>query len=147
MLLALIGCSSEPEPRTIDRCDGPGWRDCQSELDLPEINFPEEEAAGRQYDSSETLDEFYKSARLVLSYDSAANAFTGTLVNTSSEPLPKFRVEVRLDGSAQRSAHITLVDLTVSQVREVSLQVDSEPFTYWQVLTEVEWPNIIHGDP
>ena len=148
LLLALIGCSSEPEYPALDPCDGPGVRNCFATIvaDIPDINAVGRNY-GRHYALSDTLDEFYKGARLVLSYDSTANAFIGTLVNTTSDSLPKARVEIRLDGSADRSAHIALVDLAPSQVREVTLHVDGEPFIFWQALTDVESLNRIHGHP
>ena len=154
LLLALTGCSSEPEHPALDPCDGPGVRtkkcgllvtdDVARNISDDELRW---EARTRLAPTSTYDKEVSDNVWLVLSYDSTANAFIGTLRNRNQDPLLRVRAEVRLDGSADRSAHITLVDLASSQVKEVTLPVDSDPFTFWQVLTDVETLNRIHGHP
>lgn len=152
-LLALTGCSSEPEHEALDPCDGPGFHTekCGGLVtdEVRDISDRELRWGARTHLApSSTYDtEVSDNVRLVLSYDSNANAFIGTVANRNPDPLLRVRAEVRLDASADRSAHITLVDVASGQVREVTLPVDGKPFTFWQVLTDVEGLNRIHGHP
>ena len=59
------------------------------------------EESGTQYALGETFDEVRAGARLVLSYDSAANAFNGTVENTTEGTLRRVRVEVHLSNSTE----------------------------------------------
>ena len=77
------------------------------------------------------MDKVSNGLRLVLSYDSTAKAFTGTVENITENTLASVTVEVRLDASDDRGAQVTLVDLAPSQVSEVTLSVDSDPFAMW----------------
>ena len=59
------------------------------------------EESGTQYTLSETFDHVRAGARLVLSYDSAGNAFTGKVENTTSDKLDRVRVEVHLSNGIE----------------------------------------------
>ena len=99
--LAPLGCSSEPENPDLDPCDGPGWRNCIATMtaDMPDIN--KLEPVWPQYAPSDTLDEVYHEVvRLVLSYDSTTDAFTGTMTNTTETTQPNFSIAVYLDTHA-----------------------------------------------
>ena len=69
--------------------------------------------------------------RFAFDYDSTANAFTGVVENITGNTLSSITIEVRLDGSDDRGAQVTVVDQAPSQVSEVTLPVGSDPFTTW----------------
>ena len=125
--LAPLGCSSEPENPDLDECDGPGWRNCSAKIPTPLTKL-----FGVDYTPHVTLDEVRSGIRLVLSYDSTTNAFTGLLENTTETLLPKVGIDVYLDSHATRLSS-SATDLAPSQVIAVTLPVDSKPFTSWSV--------------
>ena len=89
------------------------------------------ELSGTKYAPGDTLDEVHGSARLVLSYDSTAHAFTGTVENTTETMLPNLSVVVYLDSHESKLSTTPLVDLAPSQVIEVTLPTGSKLFTSW----------------
>ncbi len=129
LVLAPLGCSSEPENPEWDPCDGPGVRNCFATriAEMPDIK-----PVGVDHTPHVTLDEVRAGIRLVLSYDSTTNAFTGLLENTTETLLPKVGVAVYLDPHATRLMS-SATDLAPSQVIAVTLPVDSKPFTSWSV--------------
>ena len=135
LVLATFGCSSEPNVPDLDPCDGPGWRNCQATMtaDMPDI-----EPVGVQNALGDTLDKFDGRTRLVLSYDSTANAFTGTLENTKENTLLRVGVVVYLDSHESQLGPAPLVDLAPGQVIAVTLPVGSKLFTTWSAELNVE---------
>ena len=94
------------------------------------------EESGTQYTLSETFDHVRAGARLVLSYDSAGNAFTGKVENTTSDKLDRVRVEVHLSNGIELGP-TTPVDLAPGQTVEITLQASSQPFVSWSAHPEV----------
>ena len=74
----------------------------------------EGEESGTRFALSDTFDEVRAGARLVLSYDSTANAFIGTVENTTGYALSRVRVEVHLSNGAELGP-TPPVDLNQSQ--------------------------------
>ena len=131
LVLATFGCSSEPNVPDLDPCDGPGVRDCFATMtaDMPDIN--ELEPVGPQYAPSDTLDEVYHEVvRLVLSYDSTTDAFTGTMTNTTETTQPNFSIAVYLDTHAT-PLETSAVNLAPGQAIAVTLPVGAKLFTSW----------------
>ena len=95
-----------------------------------------DEESGTQFALSGTYDEVRAGARLVLSYDSDANAFVGTVENTTNAVLNRVRVEVHLSNGTELGP-TTPVDLAPGQVAEIVLPATSEPFTSWSAHPEV----------
>lgn len=94
------------------------------------------EEAGTQLNLNETFDEVRAGARLILTYDADANAFTGTVENTTDATLKQVRVEVHLSNGAELGP-TTPVDLAPGQVAEISLPATEESFTTWSAHSEV----------
>ena len=94
------------------------------------------EESGKQFALDDTFDEIRVGARLVLSYDSTANAFKGTVENGTEATLSKVRVEVHLSNGIELGP-TTPVDLTPGQVVEITLPAGSQPFTSWSAHPEV----------
>ena len=94
------------------------------------------EESGTQFGLNETFDEIRAGARLALSYDSAANAFTGTVENTTGATLRRVRVEVHLSNGTELGP-TTPVDLAPGQVAAITLPATSQPFETWSAHPEV----------
>ena len=85
---------------------------------------------------SETFDEIRAGVRLVLLYDSVANAFVGIVENTTGATLSQVRVEVHLSNGAELGP-TTPVNPSPGQVVDVTLPATSQPFTSWSAHPEV----------
>ena len=94
------------------------------------------ERSGTQFGLNETFDEVRAGARLVLLYDPDANAFIGTVENTTGAPLSRVRVEVHLSNGTELGP-TTPIDLEPGQVVDVNLPATNRPFTSWSAHPEV----------
>ena len=94
------------------------------------------EESGTQFGLDETFDEVRSGARLELSYDSAANAFTGTVENTTGATLRRVRVEVHLSNGTELGP-TTPADLAPGEVAAITLPATSQPFATWSAHPEV----------
>ena len=93
------------------------------------------EESNTQYALSDMLDEVRAGARLILSYDSTANAFNGTVENTTGATLRLVRVEVHLSNGIELGP-TTPVDMAPGQVIDITLPASSQPFTSWSAHPE-----------
>ena len=94
------------------------------------------EASGANLAPNETFDAVRGGARLILNYDSAGNAFTGTVENTTSNVLSNVRIEVHLSNGTELGP-TTPVDLAPGQVMDINLTSTQESFTGWIAHAEV----------
>ena len=94
------------------------------------------EESGTQFTLSETFDAIRAGARLILSYDSAASAFVGTVENTTSATLSRVRVEVHLSNGIELGP-TTPVDLAPGESVDITLPATSQLFTSWSAHPEV----------
>ena len=94
------------------------------------------EESGTQFGLNETFDEVRAGARLVLAYDPDANAFIGTVENTTGATLSRVRVEVHLSNGTELGP-TTPIDLEPGQVVDVNLPAMNRPFTSWSAHPEV----------
>ena len=95
-----------------------------------------DEESGTQFALSDTFDEVRAGARLILSYDATANAFIGTVENTTSITLSQVRVEVHLSNGTELGP-TTPIDLDAGQSVDITLPATSQPFTSWSAHPEV----------
>ena len=86
--------------------------------------------------ASETYDETINGARLLLSFDSAANAFVGTVENTTNGPLTRARVEVHLSNGTELGP-TTPTDLAAGETISLNLPSTAAPFDTWSAHPEV----------
>ena len=84
----------------------------------------------------QVYDEVRSGARLILSYDAGANAFTGTVENTTNAPLTRARVEGHLSSGAELGP-TTPTDLAVGEVVSLNLPATAAPFDTWSAHPEV----------
>ena len=94
------------------------------------------EESNTQYALGDKFDEVRAGARLILSYDSTANAFNGTVENTTGDTLRRVRVEVHLSNGIELGP-TTPVDMAPGQVIDITLPASSQPFTSWSAHPEV----------
>ena len=94
------------------------------------------EESGTQFGLNDTFDEVRAGARLKLSYDSAANAFTGEVENTTGATLLRVRVEVHLSNGTELGP-TTPVDLAPGEMAAITLPATSQPFETWSAHPEV----------
>ena len=95
-----------------------------------------EEGSGATLALDETFDAVRGGARLILTYDAAGNAFTGTVANTTGAVLPQVRIEVHLSNGVELGP-TTPVDLAPGQMLAVKLPATAAPFTGWIAHAEV----------
>ena len=95
-----------------------------------------EEGSGANLTLDETFDAVRGGARLILSYDAASNAFTGTVANTTGGILRQVRIEVHLSNGVELGP-TTPVDMQPGQVLAVELPATAAPFTGWMAHAEV----------
>ena len=113
---------------------GPGGEGSGSEG--PESGGGSEEGSANMLAPDETFDQVRGGARLILSYDAAGNAFTGTVENTTNNTLSNVRIEVHLSNGTELGP-TTPVDMAPGQVIDVSLPSTAASFTGWVAHAEV----------
>lgn len=84
----------------------------------------------------DTYDETRNGARLILSYDAASNAFTGTVENTTDRVLTRARVEIHLSNGTELGP-TTPTDLAPGQVLQIRLASTEAPFLSWTTHAEI----------
>ena len=94
------------------------------------------EASGANLAPNETFDAVRGGARLIMNYDPANNAFSGTVENTTSNVLTNVRIEVHLSNGTELGP-TTPVDLAPGQVMDVNLPSTAASFTGWIAHAEV----------
>ena len=120
LLFAFAGCSGSSESGEHE-----GGSESSEHESGPETGEGDEES-GTQLGKSDVFDQVRAGARLVLSYDSSANAFTGTVENTTGATLKRVRVEVHLSNGIELGP-TTPVDVSPGQVVPVTLRASSLP--------------------
>lgn len=94
------------------------------------------EESGTEYALHDTYDQVRNGARLVLTYDAQANAFKGTVENTTRETLSRVRVEVHLSNGRELGP-TTPAELEPGESRAVTLTATSTGFDGWTAHPEV----------
>ena len=102
----------------------------------PESGSGSEEGSANMLAPDETFDAVRGGARLILSYDAAGNAFTGTVENTTANALSNVRIEVHLSNGTELGP-TTPVDMAPGEVLAVSLPSTAASFTGWVAHAEV----------
>ena len=99
-----------------------------------------DEESSVRYGLTDTYDNVRNGARLIISYDAATDAFTGTVSNETSEILTQVRVEVHLyDGmvTVDELGPTPNVDLMPGESHAITLPVMGQSFTEWVAHPEV----------
>ena len=93
------------------------------------------EESGTTFALDEIFDEVRNGVRLVISYDAAANAFSGTIENTTDASIRQVRVEVHLSNGVELGPTPT-VSLAPGETREVQLDANDQDFEGWSAHAE-----------
>ena len=96
----------------------------------------EEGSAANMLAPDETFDVVRSGARLILSYNAAANSFNGTVENTSSGTLTRVRVEIHLSNGVELGPTAP-VDLAAGGTIDINLPATPQAFTGWLPHVEV----------
>ena len=136
LAISLAGCggSSSESGEGGERSDDSESGEHSSESESGEDDGEEE--SGTQFALDETYDKVRAGARLILRYDSTANAFVGTVENTTETTLARVRVEVHLSNGIELGP-TTPVNLAPGQISDITLPASSQPFTSWSAHPEV----------
>ena len=94
------------------------------------------EEGGNALALDETFDMVRAGARLIMSYDDAANAFVGTVANTTNATLTRVRIEVHLSNGIELGP-TTPTDLPPGAVLGVVLPASTQSFDGWTPHAEV----------
>ncbi len=118
--------------------DGRGWRkpagkDERKGGSAAAMDSGEE--SGTTFALDEIFDEVRNGVRLVISYDAAANAFSGTIENTTDASIQQVRVEVHLSNGVELGPTPT-VSLTPGETRAVRLDATDQDFEGWSAHAE-----------
>lgn len=125
LIAGIAGCSSDEENSMTANPVAAGASDEESSV---------------RYGLADTYDNVRNGARLVISYNAATDAFTGTVTNTTGAILTQVRVEVHLyDGAVtvDELGPTPNVDLQPGESHSVTLPVRSQSFTEWVAHPEV----------
>ena len=115
---ALAGCSGSPTEPTHDE------------------GGTEAGESGTQYAVSDTATEVRAGVRLVISYESARQMFSGTVENTTAATVSQVRVEVHLSNGVELGPTPN-VDLAAGQTLPVELDASGQTFTQYSVHVEI----------
>ena len=96
----------------------------------------EDEESGTQLTKSQTYDEVRNGCRLILRYDSATNAFSGTATNVTNGTLSRVRVEVHLSNGIELGP-TTPVNLAPNESVDIFLPASTQSFETWSAHPEV----------
>ena len=94
------------------------------------------EESGTLLAKGDTYDRTRSGARLILSYDADADAFVGTVENTTADMLSQTRVEVHLSSGVELGPTMP-EDLSPGGISEITLSADGEEFETWKAHPEV----------
>ena len=95
-----------------------------------------DEESATQYAMNATYDETRAGARLILTYEAGANAFVGTVINTTDATQKSVRVEVHLSNGTELGPTVP-TDLAPGESASVSLPATEESFSTWSAHPEV----------
>ena len=94
------------------------------------------EESAEQFTKSQTYDRLRAGSRLILTYDAAANAFTGSVQNITDAPLPRVRVEIHLSNGMELGPTPPL-DLAPGDSAPITLAASAAPFQTWSAHAEI----------
>ena len=95
------------------------------------------EESGTRLTLDQTYDAVRNGARLILRYDAEANAFIGTVQNTTEGTLPMVRVEVHLSNGTELGPTTPKSTWRLGETSKVMLNAMTTAFTGWTAHPEV----------
>lgn len=107
-----------------------------SEVHGPEGQGGESGESGTQYAISDTATEVRAGVRLIISYNSTQEAFSGTVENTTNATVTQVRVEIHLSNGVELGP-TPRVDLAAGETKPVELDARGQTFTHYSVHVEL----------
>ena len=100
------------------------------------------EEGGQQLTLNQLYDQTRSGARLIMSYNSSRNEFSGTVENTTNQTLRRVRVEVHLSGGSSNAITAELgpttpTDLAAGEKLNITLSAQGQTFDGWSPHVEV----------
>ena len=92
--------------------------------------------SGIRYGIAETAREARSGVRLELRFDGASETFTGTVVNTTAEPVSRVRVEVHLSNGVELGP-TPRISLAPGETSSVQLEAVGQRFEAWTTHVEI----------
>ena len=129
--VGFVACSESP---TVPEAHGPESGSESGSEGSSESGEPGE--SGTQYGLADTARETRSGIDLVMSYDAAAQAFTGTVTNTTAAAVANVRVEIHLSNGVELGP-TDQVTLSAGQTNPVELAASGQSFTRWSVHVEL----------
>ena len=129
----IISCTGESKS---EHSDEEVATESREEHSRDEGEDGEGEESGEEFSLDGTYDKVRNGARLVISFDTTSNSFTGTVENTTENVLSRVRVEVHLSNGMELGP-TTPVDLEPGEIIDVRLTPDSTDFEKWTAHPEV----------
>ena len=129
--LGLMACSESP---TVPEAHGPESGTESGSEGGSGSGEPGE--SGTQYGLADTARETRSGVDLVMSYDAAAQAFAGTVTNTTAAAISNVRVEIHLSNGLELGP-TARVTLNAGQTNPVQLAASGQSFTRWSVHVEL----------
>lgn len=115
-LIAIYGCK-DTSPRGEHEGEGEG------------------EESGPRLAIDKTYDAVRKGVRLILAYDSASSAFTGTVENVTDQTISSVRVEVHLSNGTELGP-TSRTELAPGDKEGVNLPAGGQCFAWWKAHAE-----------
>ena len=92
--------------------------------------------SGTRYGIADTARETRSGVRLALRFDAAGGAFTGTVTNTTTEPVTRVRVEVHLSNGVELGP-TPRITLAPGEASAVTLDASGQRFETWETHVEI----------
>ena len=92
--------------------------------------------SGKRYSPTETAEETRNGVKLVISYNSTSEQFSGTITNTTDTTVTDVRVEIHLSNGTELGP-TPRVDLAANESKPVTLDASGQSFTWYSVHVEV----------
>ena len=133
--VGLVACSESP---TVPEAHGPesGSESGTESGSEGSSGSGEPGESGTQYGLADTARETRSGIDLVMSYDAAAQAFTGAVTNTTAAAVANVRVEIHLSNGVELGP-TDRVTLSAGQTNPVELAASGQSFTRWSVHVEL----------
>ena len=132
-LISVIGCVSSNHDKDGEHAAN---GELTGHLSSHEEGKGEGEESGQELAKDQTYDQVRNGARLKLVYDAEANAFVGTVENTTNQTLSRVRVEVHLSNGIELGP-TTPTDLAPGQKMSVRLDAAGQDFDKWSAHPEI----------
>lgn len=138
VLINFMGCSNGEETGHTHDEEGSHTHSEATHTHAEEAGEMQEEVTEQtSFSKSDTLNKSSKGVQLTLYFDNQAGTFTGSLENTTAEPLCGISVTTSAEAGSQLASSEP-VDLEAGENTEVQLSPENTSFTHWSAQTTMQ---------